>query len=178
MYEGYTEKHHIIPKCLGGTNDANNIAILSAREHFLCHLLLAKQYNIKELWYAFFMMKAGNKKHSRTTSRLFEQFKRKKSEMMRGKNNPMYGKPSACIMQTEETKEKIRQSKLGKKRAPFTRMRPTAETRMKMSKALKGLPGNLGHKYTKVICPHCKKKGGGGNMKRYHFDNCKNKMPS
>ena len=26
-----------------------------------------------------------------------------------------------------------------------------------------------------VTCPHCKKQGGGGNMRRYHFDNCKAK---
>lgn len=25
-----------------------------------------------------------------------------------------------------------------------------------------------------VICPHCGKSGGGGNMRRYHFDRCKN----
>ena len=24
-----------------------------------------------------------------------------------------------------------------------------------------------------VVCPHCGKKGGGGNMRRYHFNNCK-----
>lgn len=40
--EGYKEKHHIIPRSLGGTNDADNIAILTAREHFVCHLLLVK----------------------------------------------------------------------------------------------------------------------------------------
>lgn len=41
-YNGYTEKHHIIPKSLGGTNDKNNIVRLSAREHFVCHKLLMK----------------------------------------------------------------------------------------------------------------------------------------
>lgn len=25
-----------------------------------------------------------------------------------------------------------------------------------------------------LSCPHCKKKGGGGAMKRWHFENCKN----
>jgi hypothetical protein len=40
----YTEKHHVIPKSLGGTDDASNIVRLSAREHFLCHLLLTKIY--------------------------------------------------------------------------------------------------------------------------------------
>jgi len=37
------------------------------------------------------------------------------------------------------------------------------------SEALKGKPKN------KVSCPHCHKIGGQGNMKRYHFNNCKNK---
>lgn len=35
--------------------------------------------------------------------------------------------------------------------------------------------GNLGHDYPDVTCPHCGKVGSGGNMKRYHFDNCKSK---
>lgn len=30
-----------------------------------------------------------------------------------------------------------------------------------------------GKKHKVVICPHCEKKGGGGAMKRFHFDNCK-----
>jgi|LakMenEpi03Aug12_release.lakeMendotaPanAssembly.Ray.scaffolds.fasta_scaffold380699_2 hypothetical protein len=38
----YFEKHHIVPRCLGGTNDKNNIVKLTAREHFICHLLLVR----------------------------------------------------------------------------------------------------------------------------------------
>jgi hypothetical protein len=38
---GYTEKHHVIPKCFGG-NEGNNLVQLTAREHFICHLLLVK----------------------------------------------------------------------------------------------------------------------------------------
>lgn len=40
--EGYTEKHHIIPRSLGGNNTKSNLAILTGREHFICHLLLTK----------------------------------------------------------------------------------------------------------------------------------------
>jgi hypothetical protein len=40
--EIYTEKHHIIPKSLGGDNSDSNIVKLTAREHFICHLLLTK----------------------------------------------------------------------------------------------------------------------------------------
>jgi hypothetical protein len=36
----YYEKHHIIPKCLGGNNNASNIIKLTAKEHFICHRLL------------------------------------------------------------------------------------------------------------------------------------------
>ena len=40
----YTEKHHIIPKSLGGSNTKDNIVRLTAREHFICHLLLIRIY--------------------------------------------------------------------------------------------------------------------------------------
>lgn len=39
---GYIEYHHIIPRCMGGTDDADNLAPLTAREHFVAHKLLAK----------------------------------------------------------------------------------------------------------------------------------------
>ena len=38
----YIEKHHIIPRSLGGTNEHSNLVKLTAREHFICHLLLTK----------------------------------------------------------------------------------------------------------------------------------------
>lgn len=38
----YSEKHHIIPRSLGGNNAAENIAILTAKEHYVCHHLLTK----------------------------------------------------------------------------------------------------------------------------------------
>jgi hypothetical protein len=39
---GYTEKHHIIPRSIGGNNKRSNIVALTAKEHRLCHLLLTK----------------------------------------------------------------------------------------------------------------------------------------
>ena len=41
---GYTERHHIIPKCMGGTNDCHNLVRLTAREHFIVHKLLVEIY--------------------------------------------------------------------------------------------------------------------------------------
>ncbi len=36
------EKHHIIPKSIGGTDNENNIVSLPPRVHFICHWLLTK----------------------------------------------------------------------------------------------------------------------------------------
>jgi len=38
----YVEKHHIIPRCIGGSDYRENLVSLTAREHFVCHLLLTK----------------------------------------------------------------------------------------------------------------------------------------
>ena len=56
LYELY-ETHHIIPKCLGGTNNSENLVKLTPEEHYLAHQLLAKLYpeNYK-LTYAAIMM--------------------------------------------------------------------------------------------------------------------------
>ena len=60
--ELYCEAHHIIPKSLDGDNSKENLVDLTAREHFICHWLLAKMYVPETCeWYkmnhAFLMMK-------------------------------------------------------------------------------------------------------------------------
>lgn len=40
----YCERHHIVPKCLGGSNSPENIVNLTSREHFIAHILLVKIY--------------------------------------------------------------------------------------------------------------------------------------
>lgn len=139
--EEYVENHHILPRCMGGSNDPDNLVNLTAREHFICHLLLAKHYNSKKLWAAFSMMCIGSKKHQRvTSSRTFELLRKARTISNSGENNPMYGKPSACKSHTEETKLKIRMSKLGKKRTPFKRSPATEETKRKISESKRGKP--------------------------------------
>ena len=50
----YHERHHVLPKCMGGTNDDNNLIDLFAREHFEAHRLLAlENSNNNELVYAW-----------------------------------------------------------------------------------------------------------------------------
>ena len=55
--DGYKEIHHIIPKCAKGTDNTNNLVELTAKEHFMAHLLLTEIYpKSYKLKYALWMM--------------------------------------------------------------------------------------------------------------------------
>jgi len=74
---GYSEAHHILPKCMGGTNDKANIVHLSAREHFVIHQLLVKIYPLEpKLLYACFRL-LYDKKGNRTNGKKYEALKKK-----------------------------------------------------------------------------------------------------
>jgi len=79
VLEGYVEKHHIIPKCLGGSDSIDNLVVLTPEEHFLAHLLLLKIYpNNTKLIYAAAMMTVHNSNY-RMNNKLFGWLKRKKN---------------------------------------------------------------------------------------------------
>lgn len=75
---------------------------------------------------------------------------------------------------SEESKEKNKIAHLGH---TYNQGRKHSEqSRKNMSVAHKGqIPYNKGLKYEIVKCPHCSKEGGSNSMKRYHFENCKDK---
>ena len=111
----YTEKHHIIPKSLGGSDDKCNIVELTAREHFVCHLLLSKMYPKHSVpWIK--MMKAFccmMVRHSTTQERVInsrwyaywkENFSKAQSLHQSGNHNSQYGKVWIC-------NEELRQNK-------------------------------------------------------------------
>ena len=89
----YHERHHIVPKCIGGTNDVENLIDLYAREHFEAHRLLALE-NPEDggLVYAWNMM--CNSKHGdyQITAEEYEEARVIFAKMISGENHPMYGK--------------------------------------------------------------------------------------
>lgn len=71
--EGYKEKHHILPKCMGGEDIKENLVELTAREHFLCHKLLCEMHSSNEkLWYALFLMSIGKQKSKKISLYYFK----------------------------------------------------------------------------------------------------------
>jgi hypothetical protein len=88
--EGYVEKHHLIPRCLEGSDSKDNIVQLTAREHFLCHMLLCEIYpDSDKLKYALFLMSIGKQKikdrHYKISSRTYERLKLEYALFLRGK---------------------------------------------------------------------------------------------
>ena len=82
---GYKEKHHIIPRCVGGKDVSDNIVELTPEEHFLCHQLLSKIYpNDRGLIHAAFVM-GLNSNGQRPNSKLYGWILRKYSEAKRYK---------------------------------------------------------------------------------------------
>lgn len=76
----YKEKHHIIPKCMGGSNNKENLVELTAREHYIAHLLLVKIYpNNDKLKIAVWnMLNVSNSYHKRVytiSNRLYEEYR-------------------------------------------------------------------------------------------------------
>jgi hypothetical protein len=62
--DDYLENHHILPKCLGGLDDSDNLVKLTAREHYVAHQLLARFYKgplSHKLWIAVYFMSFGKK---------------------------------------------------------------------------------------------------------------------
>ena len=92
---GYTESHHIIPRCMNGTDDKDNLVDLTAREHFIAHLLLLKIYPKQySLIKALNMMCVGHREH-RSMNRMYgwlrEKFSKEMSISQSGDKNSQHG---------------------------------------------------------------------------------------
>ncbi len=99
--QGYKEKHHIIPKCMGGSNEKQNLIELTAREHFICHWLLCRIYpENRKLGHAFWFM---SKQNAPTQQRDYIVSSR------------TYAEAVSNLKFTEEHKDKIRKTRVGKK---------------------------------------------------------------
>lgn len=92
---GYKESHHVIPKCMGGLDVADNIVDLTAAEHFIAHLLLVKMFPTnKKLIYAANMLTVGSGTQQRSNKR-YAWLKQKYVEVCRdrtGEQSSCYGK--------------------------------------------------------------------------------------
>lgn len=74
--DGYFEKHHIIPVCMGGSNSPENFVLFTGREHYIAHMLLWKAAPDNDsLASAAFFMRNTRDERDKFTSRLYEKLK-------------------------------------------------------------------------------------------------------
>lgn len=141
--EGYVEKHHILPRCLGGVDNAENLVDLYPEEHYLAHLLLCKIYpGNQKLLYAAMNMTTGSMVNSgKRNNKVYGWLRRQYAESMSGDNNPSRRDPS---LQKDAAKKR-----LGQKRSEETKARMSAaqkgrifseETKVKMAESAKNRP--------------------------------------
>jgi len=120
---GYREKHHVVPRCMGGGNEAGNIVELTGEEHYVAHQLLVKMYPAsRHLSHAAALMATRC-----TGNKLYGWIKRRMAHEMRGNKRGLGNKPSP------EACEKLRARSIGNKYG--LGKIPSLETRAKLSAA-------------------------------------------
>lgn len=200
----YSEKHHIIPKSLGGDNSKENLVNLTAREHFICHRLLtkmtigdSKRKMLHAVW--SFTRSSNNQNRIQITGRTYEIIRKeiavlmsadRKGKMNKGKKLSENQKVAISVATKGKPKSeltKLRMKEAWKNRPPrsdkhrealrksATGRKLTLETKKKMSASKRGVTPI--HTLTPFKCEHCGKEGVGiGNYKRWHGDNCKDRI--
>ena len=139
----YHERHHIVPKCMGGEDEEETLIDLFAREHFIAHKLLAEEnegnYKLVAAWWRMCNWQDHNKEFYEPTPEEYETariaFREAHSKAMSGENHPNYGKKGELSTNwgkhfSEEHRRKIGEGNKGKI--------VSQESRERMSRAQKG----------------------------------------
>lgn len=113
--EGYKEVHHIIPRSCGGSNAKDNLVALTAREHYIIHMLLPfciiDKYRIKMVKGFLYMnvKPKDTKRFYKINSRMYQKFRIEYGISCKGRK---FSKETILKMKqrkvSEETKAKIR----------------------------------------------------------------------
>lgn len=198
ILEGYKERHHIIPRCMGGSNDVSNLVDLTAREHFIVHKLLCeiypKHHGILKGYYAMAMLKQNQRNISltareynylraefakRNTGVLNHYYGKKHSDEIRAKmkqNSGRKGKPPWCKGLTKDDPRVAKIANATRWNAGLTKDDPRVQMQIKKSSATR--TGQKRGKYNVQYstCPHCNLTHIKSVINRSHMDKCKYKF--
>lgn len=130
--EGYTEVHHIVPRCMGGSDCATNLISLTPEDHYFAHLLLAYAYGGK-LWAPLIIMsrparQVGVFSRNKRTRAIVAAARRKSSEYQLGAKRPSVSAKLSGRPKSLEHRAAISKSRMG--------WRDTVETKLKKKAAM------------------------------------------
>lgn len=191
----YYENHHILPKSLGGKNNKENLILLTAKEHYLCHKLLLFIYEFNEsIVRAFHRMTHSKNGNLIKSARDYQYARELLSEVLKKRIPWNKGKEGVSAetskklskiwkgrKHTKETKQKQRESKLGEKNPFFRKISPnkgnhysfTEEQTKNLSESMKGKSPKV-NLITKE-CEYCHKIFTLPCYHHWHGEKCKNK---
>ena len=183
--EGYVERHHIIPRSLGGLDSKENLADLTAREHFICHWLLTKMHTGEakaKMIYALNGMKRNGqytqRYETKITSRVYENLKKEfsvvHSATMKGRPAHNKGIPASAAQIEKNRKAALQREPQSKEsrelQASKTRgQKRTEEQKARMKAAMTGIkkgPMSDAEKTKRSVALKGKKKPSGHTEKR------------
>lgn len=184
------DRHHIIPKSLGGSNDPNNIVRLTPREHFICHRLLVHMVSesVKhKMAYAAWQQSRSFKFKGRITSRTFEYLRNELAKSLTGKKREPFSDDAKKNMRAGAKNRKrvpasekriahlinlvdLRGDQSGKNN-PFFGKHHSPEVSDRLSR--KNIEVFTGVPKTRCSCVYCKKEVTVNILPRYHGDRCK-----
>lgn len=143
------ERHHIIPKSLGGDNSKSNIVNLTSREHFICHKLLMRMtegVNRRKMTCAAWFMcitrtkRISSRSYALIRSQLIEELSKR-----RGEEHPNTGRKTGRTSNdfTPEWRRKISEARKGQ--SSWNKGIPRSDdTKRKMSETRKSRSGTDG----------------------------------
>jgi len=105
--DNYYESHHILPKCLGGSDDKDNLVLLTPREHYIAHWLLTKIHPTNyKIWFALGLMTGmlSPKANRQFSSRYYAKAKEAYREAARIRINTREHSPG----KTKKSRDKAR----------------------------------------------------------------------
>jgi hypothetical protein len=126
VLDDYVERHHVLPRCMGGGNERENLVQLTPEEHYVAHQLLVKMHpGHRGLLWSAMAMTNGTRVQARN-NRVYGWLRRRFAQYMSESNKL---RPPT----SDESRAKMSAAHLGKSNGPHS-----AETRAKMSAAPRG----------------------------------------
>jgi hypothetical protein len=193
---GYAEQHHIVPKCVGGTDSKENLVKLTPEEHYTAHQLLVKLYpESKKLAFAANMMTV-NSRDTKRNNKLYGWLKKRISAARTGTKNAKwaallkgntYGKANkgkknpGLSLRNIGNQYASGKSNLGSAAACKINMIGNTYGKANKGKSntgvtaanLKRLAEGTHPSQNKIKCEHCSKIIGASMYARWHGNNCK-----
>lgn len=104
---GYSERHHIVPRCMGGSECPDNLVRLTAREHFVAHQLLVKMHpEVRGLIFAANRMTHSAKGRS-FGNRKYAWLRERHAIAMSAQMKNYYADPTAKVLAGDRQKARL-----------------------------------------------------------------------